>query len=158
MASELKISRLKAWSIGTLRLFVSALFLVAGVLKLRDADATLVAVYQYKLLSWEAAGLAATFLPCVEITAALALWIPRARLGATALCLALNLLFLAALASAVARNLDVSCGCFGTSDLYTSALTRMVEDVVLLLPSLLLWRSASQEHCARLQSALENGN
>ena len=158
MATELTLSRTKTWSMHALRFFVSGLFLVAGVLKLRDADATLVAVYQYKLLSWEASGIAATFLPFVEITAAIALWIPKARLGATSLCLGLNLLFLTALGSAVARNLDVSCGCFGTSDLYTTALTRMIEDVVLLIMSLLLWRSASRERCAQLQSAPESGN
>ena len=135
-----------------LRLMLSAVFVYAGVLKLRDADATLVAVFQYKLLSWEASGVFATALPFLEITAGLALWIPRLRLGACALCTGLNLMFIAALASAVVRNLDVSCGCFGTTDVYTSALERLREDAALLFIGLWMFKQAAAEARARLQS------
>ena len=135
-----------------LRALLSAVYLYAGALKLRDADATLVAVFQYKILSWEASGILATFLPFVEITAGLALWIPRLRLGACSLCAALNLVFIAALASAVARNLDVSCGCFGTSDVYTTALQRLGEDAVLLILCLWMLKEAAAEALPRLQS------
>jgi len=135
-----------------LRIAVSALFFAAGALKLRDSNATLVSIYQYRLLSWEASGILAALLPFVEITGALSLWIPRLRLGACGLCTGLNLIFIAALGSALLRNLDVSCGCFGTSDLYTSALRRVVEDVLLLLPCTLLLKEAVLEARARLQS------
>ena len=157
MATKLKTDTIKTPLLALLRVLVSGLFLAAGILKLRDADATLIAVYQYKLLSWQASGVVGTFLPFVEITMALALWIPRVRLGAASLCVCLNVLFLTALGSALARNLDVSCGCFGTTDLYTTAARRMIEDSVLLFLSLLLLRNAAIEHSARLQSGLENG-
>ncbi len=151
------LSSLKTLSILLLRILVSGIFLIAGVLKLRDADATLVAVFQYKLLSWEASGLVATLLPFVEITAALGLWIPRLRLGATALCIALNCLFLLALGSAIARNLDVTCGCFGTADLHTNALPRFVEDIVLLLFCVPLWSDTVRKSRAQLQSGARAG-
>lgn len=157
MAAKLKPNSLKTLALALLRVSVSGLFLAAGILKLRDADATLIAVYQYKLLSWQASGVVGTLLPFVEITMALALWIPRVRLGAAVLCVCLNLLFLTALGSALARNLDVSCGCFGTTDLYTTAARRMIEDAVLLFLSLVLLRGAVIEHSARLQSKLESG-
>ena len=114
------------------RFALSSIFFTAAVLKLRDPDSTLIAVFQYKLLSWSASGAVASFLPFIEIAAALGLWIPRVRLGASLLSLTLVLGFMMALGSAVARNLDVSCGCFGTSDLHTTAMRRFAEDAVLL--------------------------
>ncbi len=129
---------------------LSALFLWAGLLKLRDAQGTQIAIYQYKILSWELSGIVATFLPFLEITTAAGLWIPRVRLGAVALCVGLLLVFIGALASAVARNLDVSCGCFGTNTLYATALRRLLEDVVLVGLCLPLWRDAKLRfRCAR---------
>ncbi len=114
------------------RIALSGIFVTAAVLKLRDPDSTLVAVFQYKILSWSASGVVASFLPFVEIAAAVGLWIPRVRLGAALLSLTMVLVFMTALGSAVARNLDVSCGCFGTSDLHTTAIRRFAEDAVLL--------------------------
>jgi hypothetical protein len=88
----------------------------------------------------------------LEITAALALWIPTVRLGASLLCTGLITAFLVALGSAVARNLDISCGCFGTTDLYTTASRRLLEDLLLLLLCVSNLRYAISEARARLQS------
>lgn len=134
------------------RTTLSGVFLTAAVLKLRDPDATLVAVFQYKLLSWSASGAVASFLPFIEMAAAVGLWIPRVRMGAASLCVGLNLTFMAALGSAVARNLDVSCGCFGTSDLHTTALRRLAEDAVLLALSVALWLQETRNARLLLQS------
>lgn len=135
------------------RALISAIFLTAGLLKLKDPDGTLIAVYQYKMLSWEASALVATHLPFLEITAGVALWIPRLRLGACLLSVCLNLVFIGALISAVARNLDVSCGCFGTSDLKTTSGIRIAEDAILLLLCWALWRHDLSKHSAMLHSA-----
>jgi uncharacterized membrane protein YphA (DoxX/SURF4 family) len=157
MASKLATTRLPLLLVTILRILVSGIFLYAGVLKLQDADGTLVAVYQYHLLSWQMAGVLAVFLPFVEITAALGLWIPRLQLGASLLVIGLNLLFITALASAVARNLDVSCGCFGTTDLRTTSGIRLAEDAILLLLCLPLWLHARSKHYAQLHSAEDSG-
>ncbi len=140
-----------------LRVLVSGIFLSAGILKLKDADGTLVAVYQYKLLSWEASGIVATFLPFLEITAGVALWIPRVRLGASLLSMCLTLIFMAALGSALARNLDVSCGCFGTTDLLTTSGVRLAQDAVLLLTCGALWRYERSKYSSMLHSDEESG-
>ncbi len=131
---------------------ISALFLTSGFLKLRDPDATLIAIFQYKILSWEASNVLSVLLPYLEITVALTLWAPRLRLGASLLCTGLTTVFLVALGSAVARNLDVSCGCFGTTDLYTTASRRFLEDVLLLLLCTSNLRYALQQARVRLQS------
>ena len=157
MAEGLTKSHFGTLPVVVLRILVSGIFLSAGVLKLQNADATLVAVYQYHLLSWPMAGIVATFLPFVEIAAALGLWIPRLQLGASLLVLALNVLFITALGTALARNLDVTCGCFGTTDLRTTSGIRLAEDVILLLLCLPLWQHARSKHDTQLHSVEESG-
>jgi len=157
VAERIRTLRYGTFLAAILRVLVSGIFLSAGILKLKDADGTLVAVYQYKLFSWGAAGLVATFLPFLEITAGVALWIPRVRLGASLLSMCLTLVFMAALASALARNLDVSCGCFGTTDLLTTSGIRLAEDAVLLLTSWALWRYERSKYSSMLHSGEESG-
>lgn len=118
----------------------SSVFLSASWLKLQDPNGTLTAIYQYKILSWQASDWLACALPWVEAAAAIGLWVRRVRLGAIFLGSALLLLFIAALLSAWVRDLDISCGCFGTSDVNARVLERLVEDVILLAFYLPLWR------------------
>jgi hypothetical protein len=138
-----------------IRAIVSGLFIVAGLLKLRDAELTLISVYQYQLMSWESAGVLAATLPWIEIAGGVGIWLPKLRLGGATLCLGLTVLFIAALGSAVARDLDVSCGCFGTSDLHVTAMKRLGEDMVLLVLCGGLWRSELHRVRAQLQFEAE---
>jgi len=139
------------WGLLLARIAVSGIFLAAGLLKLKDAELTLIAIFQYQLVSWEHAGLLGALLPWFEIVGALGLWWPKGRLGAAALCSGLTLVFLAALGSAVARDLDITCGCFGTADLQVTAAKRLAEDFGLLALCLWLWVSEVRNVRARLQ-------
>lgn len=158
MAAGVNKARSIPWLEHVLRVAVSVTFATAGVLKLKDPDATLVAVFQYKLLSWESSSRVATYLPFLEITAAIGLWVPRVRAGACAVSAGLCILFMTALGSAVVRNLDVTCGCFGTADLKTQSARRLLEDAVLLLMCLRLLAHALSKHSERLHSEAESGN
>ena len=131
--------RSPAW-IYMIQSLLSGVFLTAALLKLQDPSVTLTSIYQYKLLSWEASDWLACALPWVEAAAALGLWVPRLRLGAILLGAALLWLFVAALLSALARNLDISCGCFGTGDVGSQVGMRLVEDLILLAFYLPIWR------------------
>ena len=115
-----------------LRLGLGVLFLVAGVLKLRDPYAFALEISNYQLLPALAPWLAAT-LPAVEIAVGVALvagtraWV---RAGALAAAL-LSIVFTVAVASAVARGVNVSCGCFGGDSSPVSWLT-VLRDVALV--------------------------
>jgi putative oxidoreductase len=115
-----------------LRLGLGGLFVVTGVLKLRDPAAFATAIANYQLLPQFAALLAAT-LPAVEIFAGAALIAtpsPWRRAAATAITLMMVVFTLAAVA-ALARGIDISCGCFGAESGRVDALT-IVRDLVLL--------------------------
>ena len=127
----------------SLRFGLAALFVWTGLLKLQSPDAAHMAIFQYKLVSWEAAELLATLIPMLELSAALGLLIPRLRLGGVALCIGLLLVFCGALAAALVRHLDISCGCFGTTDAHVPAIRRLFEDALLLGLCYILWREAA---------------
>lgn len=128
-----------AW-IYVIQCLLSAVFLTAAYFKLKDPNNTLTSIYQYKLLSWQASDWLACALPWMEAAAAIGLWVRRVQLGAILLGSALLGLFVIALLSALARNLDISCGCFGTGNVGTQVGPRLLEDVILLAFYLPIWR------------------
>jgi hypothetical protein len=140
-----KPGRAPAW-IYLIQTLLSGVFLTAAFFKLQDPSTTLTSIYQYKLVSWEVSDWLACALPWVEIAAAIGLWVRRVRLGAVLLGSALLWLFVAALLSALARNLDISCGCFGTGNVGGQIGVRLVEDLILLAFYLPIWRHHGRVH------------
>ena len=103
----------RAWIDAAVCGFVALLWLAAGTLKLVDPAAFARDIDTYRLVpSFTAAGLA-VYLPWLEITIATGLCLPRLREASRLLSVVLLAIFSAALLSALARNLDVRCGCFG---------------------------------------------
>ncbi len=140
-------SRTPIW-IYLIQCLLSSVFLAAAWFKLQDPNNTLTAIYQYKILSWEASDWLACALPWMEAAAALGLWARRVRLGAIFLGSALLSLFIAALVSAWIRDLDISCGCFGTGGVGARVRERLIEDVILLAFYLPLWRHHARFHAS----------
>jgi putative oxidoreductase len=98
------------------RVAVATLFVVAGILKFLDPTAFAIEIGNYRLFP-ELAPYIAIGLPFVEIAVGLAVIVPSdpwRRAGAAAAS-TLLVVFTVAVASAVARGMDVSCGCFGAS-------------------------------------------
>ena len=100
--------------VGTVaRLGLAAVFLVSGVLKAIDPDATYVAVRAYDVLPKLGVALVAGILPWLEIAIGLLLLAGIATravaVGSTVLLLA----FMAGVTQAWARGLSIDCGCFG---------------------------------------------
>ena len=100
--------------IGTLaRLGLAAVFLVSGVLKAVDPDATYVAVRAYDVLPKAGVALVAGVLPWLEIALGLLLLAGVATRAVAAIGAGLMLVFIAGVTQAWARGLSIDCGCFG---------------------------------------------
>jgi hypothetical protein len=95
---------------------LSGVFGVAGVLKLADMGQTQEAVAGYELLPEWAVWPGALLLPWAEIAGGIGLWVRCLRSGARVWLGMLLGVFLAAIFSAWAKGLDISCGCFGGAD------------------------------------------
>lgn len=106
-ANESTLMRILRWLLATL-------FLVTGALKVVDPSSTAQSIANYHLLPDALVPLAVLYVPWLEIVCAIALLTPRLRRGGWLLALLLSEAFLVFTVSALARGLDISCGCFGT--------------------------------------------
>jgi putative oxidoreductase len=118
-----------------LRLALGALFVFAGAVKVADPSAFAVEIHNYQLFPVLAPVLAAT-LPAVEIVVGAALLVgPRPWVRAGALVSsALMVVFTVAVGSAVARGINITCGCFGAGSGPVTWMT-VIRDVALLAAS-----------------------
>ncbi len=121
------------------RLLIGLLFVYAGAIKVWDAAGAqwgapqfAIDIANYRLIPGDAAILLAVYLPWVEIVAGAMLVSRRLYLGGLTVLTALMLVFTGAVASAMVRGLDVSCGCFGNAGAGTSLSLALARDVALL--------------------------
>lgn len=127
---------------------LAGVFLYAGLIKLLHPDALLTDIQSYDLVSYRIAYLATFYLPAIELVAALGLLLQKTRRESALLLLFLTLVFIAALSSAWARGIDISCGCFGKSEIKANYPWLIGRDVLIVLGCagvLLLGRSRKQD-------------
>jgi hypothetical protein len=99
-----------------LRCLVGGLFLYAGAIKAWNPAGFFTDIQNYRLLPHTAAAALALYLPWLELIGGGCVLLRRYYAGALAILLGLVVLFIAALACAWARGLDIACGCFGSAD------------------------------------------
>ncbi|HPJ93614.1 MAG TPA: MauE/DoxX family redox-associated membrane protein [Deltaproteobacteria bacterium] len=115
------------------RMILGIIFLYAGLIKVLDPQGFALVVYNYHILPGFLINLAALILPLIEVIVGAALILGVLVPGASLIVSSLLIVFLCAIAAALIRGLDVSCGCFNTSQ-EADPLTWMylVRDTVLL--------------------------
>ncbi len=108
------MTRIVPWVLLAARLYLGGVFLLACWHKVLDPGAFALDVATYQVLPLSLVNLVAVTLPWVELGAGVMLVVGlRPRAGAL-LCAAMMAVFLAALVAALARGLDMSCGCFAS--------------------------------------------
>jgi uncharacterized membrane protein YphA (DoxX/SURF4 family) len=115
------------------RLALGVLFLWAALGKLGDLSAFADQVHNFRMIPVPLENLFALTLPWVELVAALLLVTNLAPRAATLTLGILLVVFLIAILSAIARNLDIECGCFGTHDAARTGWVTLGRDVGMLL-------------------------
>jgi len=123
-----------------LRLGLAGLFVVAGVLKLDDPSRFALEIANYQLFP-VLAPFVAIGMPATEIVVGLGLvFLPKLWLQAAATLLAAMMaIFLFAVSSALVRNVNIDCGCFGGSESPIGPWTVVRNVVLLALALLVVW-------------------
>lgn len=124
------------------RLILGGLFLYAGGTKIVDPATFATDVGNYRLLPHQMVNLVAITLPWIEATAALLLLLGIWTRASALLISALMVVFIIAVSQALARGLDIKCGCFGTVTASKAGLeTLALEAALLALSAWLVWRT-----------------
>ena len=132
------IDRLKAflrhpWTVRICQIAIGGVFIYAALPKIGDLESFAGQIHNYRLLWLPLENLLAMTLPWIELVIGLALVLGiRSRSGAM-LATGLMAVFMVAIAQAVARDLNIDCGCFGTADATEAGVGRLVEDAGFLL-------------------------
>jgi uncharacterized membrane protein YphA (DoxX/SURF4 family) len=104
-----------AWLALPARLYLATVFLLACFHKIAHPDQFAVDVATYQFLPLVTVNLFAIVLPWVELGAGILLIVGWKSRAASALVAMMMLAFIIALASALSRGLDMSCGCFASN-------------------------------------------
>ena len=131
------------------RLVLGGVFLVAGVLKAIDPQASVAAVRAYQLLPDWIVTIVGWGLPFAEIALGLLLLAGIATRAVALGAAMLLVIFVAGVVSAAARGLSIDCGCFGGGGAVEPGQTaygaELVRDTGLLLLALwLIWQPRSR--------------
>ena len=124
----------RAFILWSMALLLAAVFGYAGAQKLRDPGAFATDIANFQLVPSGPSALLAVYLPWLELLVAAGLLLPRWRGASAMLSCLLLAVFTFAVAAAMVRGLDISCGCFGhaASPLHWA----LIRDVALLLLAL----------------------
>lgn len=127
------------------RLLVGVVFIVASLYKIADSGAFAKSIWYYHLVPGHYINLIAIVLPWLEIFCGVALILGIFYRGSVLWTNVLTIVFIAALASTIARNLSIDCGCFKAGSTATGpAWKSLWFDVVLLAFTLQLAFSRSR--------------
>ena len=96
-------------------ILLGVVFAYAAWPKIADPSLFGQSIHRYALLPNSGVSLLAIYLPWLEIGAAIFVLWPRYRAAAATLIAVMLVAFLVAQGSALARGLDISCGCFSGS-------------------------------------------
>jgi putative oxidoreductase len=124
-----------------LRLALGGIFVYAGAGKIIDPAGFATDIGNYRLLPHDWIHLMAITLPWIEVVAGLLLILGVWKRASALLITLMLVAFIAAIGQAVARNLNIECGCFGTVGGRQVGLIAIAEDVAMLAAALwLTWR------------------
>ena len=121
-----------------LRFVIGGTFVYASLDKIFNPAGFAQAIHHYRILNVYLLHPMALYLPWLELVAGLAMIMGMARKGAALLTSLMTVMFIATIASALARDLDISCGCFHTEGAHAIGLSLLLRDVALLAGALVL--------------------
>jgi putative oxidoreductase len=114
------------------QIWIGLVFLAAALGKISDPAAFARQIHYFRLLPGGLENTVAIMLPWIELIASLSLLLrahPRSGAIVTA---GLMVMFVVVVAAALARGLDIECGCFGTSDASRVGAAKLLENLGLL--------------------------
>ena len=127
------------------RLLVGSIFIYASFYKIIEPASFARSIWYYHLVPGSLINLIALILPWLELIAGLAILGGVYFRGAVFWANLMTVVFIVALASTIARGIDIDCGCFKASQSATgSAWDSLLFDLGLIVFTIQLWLTRSR--------------
>lgn len=110
----------RAYLVLIARLVLSGAFLMAALPKIQDPVAFATSIGGFRVIDGQLSAWVAVALPWLELVIGFGLLVPYMRRSSGIIIGLLLVIFIVLHASAWARGLDISCGCFGESETKTA--------------------------------------
>lgn len=138
-----------SWISLVLRLVLAGVFLYAGVPKLGNLDSARRSVRAYELFSYDIANLIGTMQPILEVILGVLLLLGLFTRLCAIVSAVLLVVFIAGIASAWARGINIDCGCFSQGGTVAANQTKYPQDIArdvvfLLMAGIVIWRPRSK--------------
>jgi len=130
----LKILRSKLF-ISASQAVIGIVFIFASLDKIANPGDFAVAIVNYKIIPLSLVNIFAIVIPWLELFCGILILFGEYIKESSFIISSLLLVFVVMIAAAVFRNLDIDCGCFGTLDAQKVGLTKIAENILLLLLS-----------------------
>jgi uncharacterized membrane protein YphA (DoxX/SURF4 family) len=123
-----------------LRVILGGLFIYAAVPKIFDPQAFAKAVGNYQLLPFWMSQLVAMVVPYIEFSVGTLLIVGKYKKESAFIISAMLVIFIIAMTSALARGLNIACGCFSLENAKSTSdiAYRVVEDVLMFAAALII--------------------
>lgn len=116
-----------------LRLVLGGVFIYASVYKIAEPEDFARSIYNYRMLPEETINLMAIIMPWLELICGTFIIIGSLVRGSAMLIGLMLLVFIIAISAALARGLDISCGCFKVGEGgRLVGLKTLVEDILMV--------------------------
>ena len=136
-----------------IRIILGAVFIYAGAVKIMAPSVFADSIDNYRMLPYVLVTLMAVILPWIELIAGILLVVGRWLTTSSLILIALNIIFIIALSSAIARGLDISCGCFSVQGAASKVgLLRLLEDAIYLIFSIVIFKSSTNTKYSRQET------
>ncbi|MDZ7291123.1 MAG: DoxX family membrane protein [candidate division KSB1 bacterium] len=128
------------WLTLTLRLLLGFIFIYSGFSKLGDLAGFAEAIDNYRILPRPAINVLAIILPWIELLSGASLLSGILLRGGAILIASAMAIFTAAVATSMARGIDITCGCSTPFKIASRVgFGKLLEDVILLAAALLIF-------------------
>ena len=120
------------------RIIVAFVFIIAGIEKISDPSGFSTSIENYSLFPIFTINIIAVILPWIELIAGILLLFGVMVKENSAIISVLLILFTIAISISLTRGLNIECGCFGTTLGNQIGLIKIVENLLILIMSLIL--------------------
>lgn len=127
------------------RIYLALVFLIGGLDKINDLSGFAQSIENYRILPIYSINIFAIIIPWLEVITGFLLLIGLFIKENSAIILVLLFIFTTAVIIAIFRNLDIDCGCMGTSDGQKVGLLKIAENTLLIIFSILSFKYPFQK-------------